>query len=188
MACRKFSFGCSSKFIVSSSITKFFIVAAILSTCPIPSIGAAVAQSGDIADNSIENHKHIVCGTIASNHTHLLIKNPHYPEPTYIKAICETVIERSSETSVDRLNIKFKQLELYRPSYDGTCLHDRFAVYTDLNVAVSPILCGNQTGQSISIPFLPPLTNLIISITTSDLDHDRAWLLEIEQTNRTGGY
>jgi hypothetical protein len=157
---------------------------------------AASANQFDYnTDNSIEQdqtieakHRHVACGTIASNHTHLIIKNPHYPKPTYVKAICETVIERSSEVTVDRLDIRFKQLELYRPNYDGTCLHDRFAVYTDLNVAVSPILCGNQTGQTISIPFLPPLTSLIISITTSDLDHDRAWLLEIEQGNQTSGY
>lgn len=158
-------------------------------------MSSLIDQTNDYADNSIEQdlvreskHRHIACGTIASNHTHLIIKNPHYPEPTYAKAICETVVERSNGLTVDRLNIKFKQLELYRPNYDGTCLHDRFAVYTDLNVALTPVLCGNQTGQTLSIPFLPPLTSLIISITTSDLDHDRAWVLEIEQANRTSGY
>lgn len=141
-------------------------------------------------DNSLEQdlvssngqHKLIGCGTIASNHTHFIVKNPHHPEPTYVKAICETVIERSLPT-VNKLTIKFKQLELYRPNYDGACLHDRFAVYTDLNVAVTPIMCGNQTGNSVTVPFTPPQTSLIVSITTSDLDHDRAWVLEIEQEN-----
>lgn len=177
---------------------KMILIAIVLivSSVLIQPLEASINPSSDDMDNSIDQdqvketkHRHIACGTIASNHTHLIIKNPHYPEPTYAKAICETVIERSSKITVDRLNIKFKQLELYRPNYDGTCLHDRFAVYTDLNVAVTPVLCGNQTGQMLSIPFLAPLTSLIISITTSDLDHDRAWVLEIEQqANRTGGY
>lgn len=129
-------------------------------------------------------HKLVDCGTIASNHTRLIVKNPHHPEPTFVKAICETVIERS-HPRVDKLTIKFKQLELYRPNYDGSCMHDRFAVYTDLNIAVTPVICGNQTGKIVTIPFRPPQTSLIVSITTSDLDHDRAWVLEIEQEKWT---
>lgn len=138
-------------------------------------------------DNSIEQlsspypmHKHIACGTISSNYTHVIVKNPHHPEPTYVRAICETVVERSS-MSINKLTIKFKELELYRPNYDGSCMHDRFAVYTDLNIPVIPSMCGNLTGQSVSIPFAPSQTSLIVSITTSDLDHDRSWVLEIEQ-------
>lgn len=137
-------------------------------------------MSGGGGGGEPASHRHIDCGTIVTNHSHIIIKNPHYPEPTYAKAICETVIERTRQT-VTRLSIRFKQLELYRPNFDGSCLHDRFAVYTDLNVAISPVLCGNQTGQSLTVPFMPPLTSLVISVTTSDLDHDRAWVLEIEQ-------
>lgn len=140
-------------------------------------------------DNSIDQqtsssypmHKHIACGTISSNYTHVVVKNPHHPEPTYVRAICETVVERSS-MSVSKLTINFKELELYRPNYDGSCIHDRFAVYTDLNIPVIPNMCGNLTGQTVSIPFAPSQTSLIVSITTSDLDHDRSWVLEIEQS------
>lgn len=138
-------------------------------------------------ENSIEqdlsnesSYQHVACGTIASNLTNILVKNPHHPEPTYVKAICETVVERSNP-SIKKLSIKFKQFELYRPNFDGTCLHDRFGVYNDLNVAVTPIICGNYTGKSLSVPFISPHTSLIVSITTSDLDHDRFWVLEIEQ-------
>lgn len=126
------------------------------------------------------SHQHFACGTIARNKTHISLKNPHHPEPTYVKAICEIVIERFDK-SIKNINIKFKQFELYRPTYDGTCLHDRFAVYTDLNMAVTPIICGNHTGKNISIPFLPAQTSLIISVSTSDLDYDRSWVLDIEQ-------
>lgn len=122
----------------------------------------------------------VACGTIAINTTTLLVKNPNHPEPTFTKSICETVIERAN-LSVNKLKIKFKQLQLYRSTIDGECLHDRFAVYTDLNAPVTPVICGNQTGKSISIPFALPQTSLIVSITTSDLDHDRAWVIGIEQ-------
>lgn len=133
-------------------------------------------------DNTVESHlhKHVACGTVGTNITHLAVKNPHHPDPTYSKTICETVVERAS-SSIIRLKINFKQLELYRPTTDGHCLHDKFAVYTDLNAPVTPIVCGNHTGKTISVPFLPSQTSLIISITTSDLDHDRNWHVEIEQ-------
>lgn len=131
-------------------------------------------------DNTIGSHKVMECGTIASNVTHIILKNPHYPEPTYTRSICETVIERA-DPSIKKLNIKFNQLELYRSTFDGQCLHDRFAVYTDLNAAMTPVLCGNQTGKTITIPFSPTQTSLIVSITTSDLDHDRNWIVKMEQ-------
>lgn len=131
-------------------------------------------------DNNREHHNHVPCGTFASNLTRIVVKNPHHPEPTYTKAICETVIERANPM-VKGLRINFRKLELYRPNYDGSCSHDRFGVYNDLNVAVHPIICGTQTGRNISVPFVSPQTSLIVSITTSDLDHDRHWILEIEQ-------
>lgn len=137
-------------------------------------------QMQSFDDNTIESHKTMDCGSIASNVTGIIIKNPHYPEPTYTKSICETVIERA-HPSIKKLSIKFKQLELYRSTFDGQCLHDRFAVYTDLNAAMTPVLCGNQTGKVVTIPFSPPLTSLIVSITTSDLDHDRIWIIKMEQ-------
>lgn len=124
--------------------------------------------------------KNVACGTIATNLTSILVKNPHHPEPTYDKSICETVIERI-DPSVNKLSIRFKQLELYRSTVDGECIQDRFAIYTDLNVPVTPVICGNQTGRTISIPFKPPHSSLIISVTTSDLDHDRSWAIEVEQ-------
>lgn len=147
---------------------------------PAESVTSENSIEQDTSLTSNARYQLIDCGTMGSNHTHLIVKNPHHPEPTYVKAICETVIERS-HPSVNKLTIKFKRLELYRPNYDGSCLQDRFAVYTDLNVAVSPVLCGNQTGKMVSVPFKAPQTSLIVSVTTSDLDHDRAWVLEIEQ-------
>lgn len=137
-------------------------------------------QTNLMDDNTIESHKMMDCGTTASNTTRVVLKNPNYPEPTYTGSVCETVIERV-DPSIKKLKFIFKQLELYRPTVDGQCMHDRFAVYTDLNTALTPILCGNQTGRSFSIPFSPSLTSLIVSITTSDLDHDRNWILQIEQ-------
>lgn len=140
-----------------------------------------------ISENSIASskndftvkHHHAPCGTIVTNATHILVKNPNHPEPIYTKSICETVIERANP-SVNKITVNFKQLELYRPMVDGTCLQDRFALFTDLNANISPILCGNHTGKTITIPF-PVQTSLIASITTSDLDHDRSWAIEIQQ-------
>lgn len=158
-------------------------------TCLVLLSSATVVCQSNHPDDSIVNfhtksspqHFHAFCGTIVSkNHTKIILKNPHYPEPTYVKAICEMVIERANQ-AIHKLDITFKQLELYRSSFDGDCIHDRFGVYTDLNAAVTPTLCGNQTGKSISIPFEAPHTSLVVSITTSDLDHDRIWHLEIEQ-------
>lgn len=131
-------------------------------------------------DNTIDSHRHVDCGTIATNITKILVKNPNHPEPTFTKAICETVIERA-HPAVTKLKVKFNQLEIYRPTADGQCLHDRFAIYTDLNAAVTPVLCGNQTGKTIWIPFVSPQASLIISVSTSDLDYDRLWSIEVEQ-------
>ena len=122
------------------------------------------------------------CGSIvAKNHTQIVLKNPHHPDPTYVKAICEAVIERSNP-SIKKLGVKFRQLELYRSNFDGSCVNDRFAIYTDLNAPLTPIICGNQTGQSVLVPFELPHASLIVSITTSDLNHDRIWHLDIEQS------
>lgn len=132
-------------------------------------------------DNTIDGSpQYVACGTIATNFTTILVRNPHHPEPTFTKSICETVIERLDPT-INKLSIRFKQLELYRPTSDGQCIHDRFAIYTDLNAVVTPVICGNHTGEVITIPFLLPHTSLIVSVTTSDLDHDRFWAIEIEQ-------
>lgn len=167
------------------------LIALILCTCfrlTKSSLLVEPALSSDsLLDNSIEHdeletHKHIDCGTFATNLTNILVKNPHYPNPTYSKSICETVIERADPT-ISRLEINFKQLELYRPTSDGRCMHDRFAVYTDLNAPVSPVLCGNHTSTNLTVPFRGPIASLIVSITTSDLDHDRWWLVEIEQAS-----
>lgn len=130
-----------------------------------------------------DGFRRVACGSSATNLTHVAVKNPQYPEAIYTKAICEAIIERV-DPSIHELNIKFKQLELYRPTFDGQCLHDRFAIYTDLNAIVGPVLCGNQTGRSISIPFVKQHSNLIVSVMTSDLDHDRTWHIEIEQRRR----
>lgn len=138
-------------------------------------------------DNSIgapQGHKHVNCGEIVSNSTHLLIRNPHHPEATYSKTICEIVIERAG-AQVKQLKLTLKRLELYRPTLDGVCLHDRFAVFTDLNLALTPIMCGNLSGKVISIPFELPHTSLIVSIGTSDLDHDRFWTIEAEQVSHS---
>lgn len=134
-----------------------------------------------VYDNNIKSQQHIACGTIVTNVTNILVRNPHHPEPTFTKVICEIVIEKA-DRSVNKLDIKFKHLELYRPNMDGLCQHDKFAVYTDLNAPMSPILCGSQTGKMISVPFLPNQACLIVSIITSDLDHDRSWTIEIEQS------
>lgn len=133
-------------------------------------------------DNTVAGykHKHVDCGTIVTNITHILVKNPHYPSPTFTKTICETVVERANP-SITKLKVYLKQLELYRPTIDGQCNHDRFSIYTDLNAPLTPIVCGNHTGKTISIPFVQPQTSLIVSITTSDLDHDRNWAVEVEQ-------
>lgn len=135
-----------------------------------------------VEENTIDTtlHQHVDCGTIATNVTNLLVKNPNHPEPTYTKVICEIVVERAS-SSINKLIIKFDRLELYRPTIDGQCLHDRFAVYTDLNSPVTPVICGNNTGKTITVPFVLPHTSLIVSVTTSDLDHDRSWSIDIEQ-------
>lgn len=142
--------------------------------------GNKIEKSENSIEQDLETRQSLSCGTTASNLTSFVVKNPNYPQPTYIKAFCETVVERV-DPNVSKLNIKFRQLELYRSNYDGTCLHDRFAVYTDLNLAVTPIICGNQTGKNITVPFMKHQTSLIVSIVTSDLDHDRLWVLEIEQ-------
>jgi len=156
------------------------LIAAMFTFCPKPS-NHVLAQSRNL--NSVSDEpgelNYVTCGTIVNN-TNVLVKNPHHPEPTYTKTICETVIERA-DSSINKLNVIFKQLELYRPTIDGQCLQDRFAVYTDLNAVVTPVICGNHTGETISLPFLPPQTSLIISITTSDLDHDRLWVVEVGQ-------
>lgn len=142
-------------------------------------------EDGESSLNSIKNdlisspYLHVPCGTIATNTTHILVKNPSHPEPVYMKSICETVVEKANP-SINKLSLNFKQLELYRPTIDGSCMHDRFAVYTDLNAPLSPIMCGNHTGQSITVPF-PVQTSVIVSIITSDLDHDRFWVIEIQQ-------
>lgn len=133
-----------------------------------------------VDENTIDTHRTVDCGSIVSNMSHILIKNPHHPEPTYTKSICETVIVRASP-SVNQLSIKFRQFELYRSSYHGECLHDRFAIYSDLNELVAPTICGSHTGETLKVPFLSNRTSLILSITTSDLDHDRFWSIEITQ-------
>lgn len=131
-------------------------------------------------DNLAKTPQRVACGSIVSNLTSVYLQNPHHPGPTYSKIICELVIERA-DPSVSRLVIRFRHLDLYRSNMDGQCLHDRFGVYTDLNAPMTPILCGNQTGKSISVPFLPARGCLIVSVITSDLDHDRSWTIEIEQ-------
>lgn len=131
-------------------------------------------------DNLAKKPQRVACGTIVSNLTSVYLQNPHHPRPTYSKLICELVIERA-DPSVSRLVVRFKHLDLYRSNMDGQCLHDRFGVFTDLNAPMTPILCGNQTGKSVSVPFLPAQGCLIVSVITSDLDHDRSWTIEIEQ-------
>lgn len=148
---------------------------------PRPINAPAQSNSAQVFDNSIKSQRHIACGTIVTNVTSILVHNPHHPEPTFTKVICEIVVEKA-DRSVNKLNIRFKHLELYRANMDGQCLHDKFAVYTDLNAPMSPILCGSQTGKTLSIPFLPNQGCLIVSIITSDLDHDRSWSIEIEQS------
>lgn len=149
-----------------------------------------IYQEENLADNSIESnqvssynasqsYEHVPCGTLSTNSSKILVNNPNYPETIYTKTICETVIERSDPT-IKRLIIRLKQLELYRPNFNGQCLQDRFAIYTDLNALLTPVMCGNNTGKTITILF-PLHTSVIISVTTSDLDHDRSWSIEIEQ-------
>ena len=134
--------------------------------------------TSSIQDNTIATHRDVGCGTIVSNVTHVLFKNAQHPEPTYTKAICEIVIQRANP-SISKLSLNFKRLELYRAKSDGQCVHDRFAVFTDLNSPVSPIICGNYSNKTLTIPFNPQ--SLIVSVTTSDLDHDRWWTVEIKQ-------
>lgn len=128
----------------------------------------------------LQNSQRVDCGSIVTKIPNILVNNPNYPEPTYTKSICETVIERFN-SSISHLNVKFRQLELYRPTYEGDCLHDRFVIYTDTDVAMTPILCGIHNGETIQVPFAINQTNLILSIVTSDLDHDRFWSIEINQ-------
>lgn len=134
----------------------------------------------DLSENTIDNHRFVECGSIVVNLTSIIINNPNYPEPTYTKSICETVIERANP-SIKQLNIKFRQLELYRPTYDGVCIHDRFGVYTDLNNLINDHICGNHDGRTIIIPFPKNQHNLILSIMTSDIDHDRFWSIQVNQ-------
>lgn len=141
-----------------------------------------VDQTGENSKEPTQQvYKHVACGTMVNNATSILVTNPHHPEPTYVNTICETVIERANAT-VAKLRIGFKKLELYRPHSDGQCQHDRFAVYSDLNVPITPVLCGDLTGRTIEVPFPEPEMSLILSVTTSDLDHDRYWELVVDQT------
>lgn len=135
-------------------------------------------EQSDLMDG--QGYRLIPCGSTAVNMTQIAVMNPQHPEAIYHRAICEAVIERI-DPSINELSIRFKKLELYRPTYDGQCLQDRFAIYTDLNAIIGPVLCGNQTGRIISIPFVKQHTNLVVSVMTSDLDHDRTWHIEIEQ-------
>lgn len=138
-------------------------------------------QTSDVDDleNSIDSHRSVDCGSIVVNLTSILISNPNYPNPTYTKSICETVVERANP-SIKDLNIKFRQLELYRPTYEGDCVHDRFGIYTDLNVLVGSAICGDRSGDTIKVPFNNN-HSLILSIMTSDIDHDRFWSIQVSQ-------
>lgn len=144
------------------------------------SLSNAMDQQNQLDDDTIDTQQQVNCGTISSNTSTILLKNPNHPEPTYAKSICEVVIERATPT-ISKLLVKFRQLELYRPNTDGQCLHDRFAIYTDLDVPVAPVICGNHNGGNLSLPFEKALATLIVSVTTSDLDHDRLWVIEIKQ-------
>lgn len=129
--------------------------------------------------NDIDSHRSVDCGSIVVNLTSILISNPGYPDPTYTKSICETVVTRANP-SIKHLNIKFRQLELYRPTFEGDCLHDRFGVYTDLSTLVGNAICGEHSGESIKVPFNNN-HSLVLSIMTSDIDHDRIWSIQVNQ-------
>lgn len=133
-------------------------------------------------DNSISTvpYEYVDCGTFSTNAIRFSLKNPQHPEPNYGKVICETVIEHSS-SKIKTLKLHLKQLNLYRSMASGECHHDKFAVFTDLNHAVSPVMCGNKTGETIMIPFDSSRKYLILSVITSNLDHDRQWVIEAEQ-------
>lgn len=162
------------------------LILLVVTACPAQCSSNALENSDSSLENSIEKeptqqvYKHIACGTMVNNATSILITNPHHPEPTYVNTVCETVIERANAT-ITKLRIQFRKLELYRPHSDGKCQHDRFAVYSDLNAALTPVLCGDLTGKTVEVPFSKPDMSLIISVSTSDLDHDRYWELAVDQ-------
>lgn len=177
----------------------WLLLLATLDHVKLPSFAALIQQpAAPIDNNSIQEqqdqpgsvngspvaqanvYREADCGTIISDVTSLVIKNPQYPEPIYTRSICEIVIERSN-SSITKLAIKLKKLELFMPTMDGECHQDRFAVYTDLNVAVTPVLCGNHTGETMSVAFAPKQTSLVLSIITSETDHDRFWVIEVDQ-------
>lgn len=175
------SFSSFKYVIIHLAIILLPLVASILSiNNDTISLVKTMDQQNQVEDNTIDTQQQVNCGTISSNTSTILLKNPHHPEPTYVKSICEVVIDRANP-SISKLIVRFKHLELYRPNSDGICVHDRFAIYTDLDVAITPVICGNHSGESLSLPFELPLTSLIVSITTSDLDHDRLWVVEIKQ-------
>lgn len=162
----------------TSRLGILILMITIALTCTQLSLELGLSQP--IEEPSGDNSIDVACGTIATNMSVILVKNPQYPQPTYEKSVCETVVEKANP-AIAKLVIKFRKLELYRPTTDGECIHDRFAIYTDLNAAVSSIICGNHSGETISVPFLASQTSLIVSITTSDLDHERVWEIEIGQ-------
>lgn len=133
----------------------------------------------DESENTIDSHRYVDCGSIVVNLTSILITNPNYPNPTYTKSICETVVERANP-SIKEMNIKFRQFELYRPNYEGACIHDRFGIYTDLNTLIGNAICGDRSGETIKVPFNNN-HSLILSIMTSDIDHDRFWSIQVSQ-------
>lgn len=133
------------------------------------------------ANNMTNDLLPVQCGTLSTNALHFSVSNPEHPDPTYRKVICETVIEHA-RPDITKLIIKLNQLNLYRPSYEGQCMHDKFSIFTDLNQAVIPVLCGNRSGETIEIPFLADQKYLIISVMTSNLDHDRIWHIEVIQS------
>lgn len=134
----------------------------------------------NLSENKEIDYLPIDCGTLSTNAIKFTISNPDAPEPTYGRLICEIVVQHS-RPNVSKLSLKLRQMLLYRPTMDGQCLQDKFAVFTDLNRAVTPIMCGNKTGETIIVPFDASLEHLIVSIITSDLDHDRNWFIEVEQ-------
>lgn len=134
----------------------------------------------DVIEDIVVSPKSVDCGSIVANLTSITIRNPNHPEPNYTKGICETVIERAN-SSISHLSVKLDQFELFGESFDGTCVHDRFAIYTDLNIPVSPVLCGNHNGRKFKIQFHNNETSLILSIITSELDHDRFWSIQVDQ-------
>lgn len=127
-----------------------------------------------------DSFKKVECGSMSTKEARFTLINPEHPDSTYGKLICETVVEHSNP-KVTKLSLKLRKLQLYRPTMDGDCLQDKFAVFTDLNRAVTPVICGNRTGDTIVVPFQESQKNLIVSIMTSDLDHDRYWIIDVEQ-------